>query len=102
MQLCFFLAAQHKGLLQEFESQEKDLQRQKTIQNTYDTMKGEKKKKKAEDEEVKTTRETIKALKSADQALEMINLFFRLDLPNVNIGITGNRSDKYIQNNALV
>eukprot|EP00352_Strombidinopsis_acuminata_P000155 CAMPEP_0176341810 /NCGR_PEP_ID=MMETSP0126-20121128/2675_1 /TAXON_ID=141414 ORGANISM="Strombidinopsis acuminatum, Strain SPMC142" /NCGR_SAMPLE_ID=MMETSP0126 /ASSEMBLY_ACC=CAM_ASM_000229 /LENGTH=59 /DNA_ID=CAMNT_0017686849 /DNA_START=2428 /DNA_END=2607 /DNA_ORIENTATION=+ len=59
-------------------------------------MKAEKKKKKAEEEEVKTTRETIKALKGADKALEAINLFFRVDLPNVNVGITGNRSDKYI------
>lgn len=41
-------------------------------------------------------------MKGADKALEVVNLFFRVDLPNVNVGITGNRTDKYIHNNALI
>jgi len=51
---------------------------------------------------LKTTKEMIKKLKDADKALENINLFFRLDLPNVLISMTGNRNDKYIQNKSLV
>lgn len=51
MQLCFYLAGRYKNLLHDFETKDKELRRQATVDNTYKSMKAEKKKQKAEEEE---------------------------------------------------